>query len=112
MAQQQGADFLTPARAWAGDSLRRKLWACAIAKSTGRVADLIVLAREARAACSGSEETFGNLYRVAQYFDSVKAYNEAWEALDKAFPRARAEKIPQERQEEAKKLWRRVSRAK
>ncbi len=112
VAQRRGADFLTPARAWVGDSLRRKLWACEIAKSTGRVADLIVLAREARAACSGSEETFGNLYRVAQYFESVKAYNEAWEALDKAFPRARAEKIPKERQEEAKKLWRRVSRAK
>ncbi len=112
VAQRQDADFLTPARAWAGDSLRRKLWVCAIAQRTGRVADLIVLAREARAACSGSEATFGNLYRVAQYFEAASAFNEAWDALDKAFARAREEKVPKERQEEAKKLWRRVSRAK
>ena len=69
--QQEGADYLTPARAWAGDIFQRKMWICDIAQRTGRAADLVVLAREAQAACSGVNANFGNICRVAGFFKAA-----------------------------------------
>ena len=108
VARQQGADFLTPARAWAGASLQGKLRVCAIAQRAGRVADLVALAREARAACSGAEATYEHFYSIAQYFEAGAAFDEAREALDKAIPLADTPN----RKADVAAFWRRLPRAK
>ena len=84
LAQQTEADFITPARAWAGGIFKRKLWVCGIAQRNRRTADLVALARDARAACSGADATFGNFYAVAKYFKACASFDEAREALARA----------------------------
>ena len=88
VAKQAGADYLTPARAWAGGDFQRKMWICDVAQRTGRAADLVVLAREAQAACSGDRATFGNFCRVARYFKAGASFDEARKALEQAIPLA------------------------
>ena len=102
MAKQSGADYLTPARAWAGDVFQRKMWICDIAQRTGRAADLVVLAREAQAACLGDRATFGNFCRVARYFKAGASFDEARKALEQAIPLADTK----ERRDYLAALWR------
>ena len=102
VAKQSGADYLTPARAWAGDVFQRKMWICDIAQRTGRAADLVVLAREAQAACSGDCATFGNFCRVARYFKAGASFDEARKALEQAIPLADTK----ERRDYLSTLWR------
>ena len=102
LAQQPGADFLAPARAWAGDTVKRKLWVCAIAQRAGRTADLVALTRDARAACSGTDATFGHFCAVARHFKACSAFDEAREALTQAIPLADTP----ERKAEVAALWR------
>ena len=64
--------------------MKRKLWACGIAQRAGRAADLVALARDARAACSGADATFGNFYAVAKFFKACDSFDEAREALARA----------------------------
>lgn len=104
VARQLNSDFLTPARAWAGNSMQKKLGVCEIAKGAGRAADLVMLAREARAACTGKDATFGHLWRVVKYFEAGAALDEAREALDKAVPLADTPA----RKGEVAKAWRRL----
>ena len=102
LAQQPGADFLASARAWAGDTVKRKLWVCGIAQRAGRTADLVALARDARAACSGADATFGHFCAVARHFKASSAFDEAREALTQAIPLADTPK----RKAEVAALWR------
>ena len=102
VAKQSGADYLTPARAWAGDVFQRKMWICDIAQRTDRAADLVVLAREAQAACSGDRATFGNFCRVARYFKAGASFDEARKALEQAIPLADTK----ERRDYLAALWR------
>ncbi len=88
VAKQPEADFLTPARAWAGNVFQRKLWICAIAQRAGRAADLVALTRDLRAACTGSKATFGYFCRAALYFKAGSSFDEAREALTQAIPLA------------------------
>ena len=88
VAKQPEADFLTPARAWAGNVFQRKLWICAIAQRAGRAADLVALTRDLRAACTGSNATFGYFCRAALYFKAGSSFDEAREALTQAIPLA------------------------
>jgi hypothetical protein len=88
VAKQPEADFLTPARAWAGNVFQRKLWICAIAQRAGRTADLVALTRDLRAACTGSNATFGYFCRAALYFKAGSSFDEAREALTQAIPLA------------------------
>ena len=84
LAQQPEVDFITPARVWAGGIFKRKLWVCAIAQRNRRKADLVVLARDARAACTGADSTFGNFCAVAKFFKACGSFDEAREALTRA----------------------------
>ena len=102
LAQQPGSDFLASARAWAGDTVKRKLWVCGIAQRAGRTADLVALTRDARAACSGADATFGNFCAVARHFKASSAFDEAREALTQAIPLADTP----ERKAEVAALWR------
>ena len=102
LAQQPGADFLASARAWAGDTVKRKLWVCGIAQRAGRTADLVALTRDARAACSGTDATFGHFCAVARHFKASSAFDEAREALTQAIPLADTP----ERKAEVAALWR------
>lgn len=102
LAQRPEADFLAPARAWAGDGLQRKLWVCGIAQRAGRTADLVALARDARAACSGTDATFGHFCAVARHFKACSSFDEAREALTQAIPLADTPK----RKAEVAALWR------
>ena len=88
VAKQPEADFLTPARAWAGNVFQRKLWICAIAQRAGRAADLVALTRDLRAACTGSNATFGYFCRAALHFKAGSSFDEAREALTQAIPLA------------------------
>ena len=102
LAQQPGADFLASARAWAGDTVKRKLWVCCIAQRNRRKDALVALARDARAACSGADATFGHFCAVARYFKASSAFDEAREALTQAIPLADTP----ERKAEVAALWR------
>ena len=102
LAQQPGADFLASARTWAGDTVKRKLWVCGIAQRAGRTADLVALTRDARAACSGADATFGNFCAVARHFKASSAFDEAREALTQAIPLADTPK----RKADVAALWR------
>ncbi len=102
LAQRPEGDFLASARAWAGDGLQRKLWICGIAQRAGRTADLVALARDARAACSGADATFGHFCAVARHFKACSAFDEAREALTQAIPLADTP----ERKAEVAALWR------
>ena len=102
LAQQPEADFLASARAWAGNTLKRKLWACALAQRAGRMVDLVALARDARAACSGADATFGHFCAVARYFKACASFDEAREALTQAIPLADTQK----RRTEVAVFWR------
>ena len=102
VAKQAGADYLTPARAWAGDAFRRQMWICDIAQRTGRAADLVVLAREVQAACSGDNANFGNFCRVAGFFKAGASFDEARKALEQAIPLADTK----ERRDYLATLWR------
>ena len=84
LAQQPEVDFITPARVWAGGIFKRKLWVCAIAQRNRRKADLVALARDARAACTGADATFGNFCAVAKFFKACDSFDEAREALTQA----------------------------
>ena len=108
VARQLNADYLTPARAWAGDNFKRKLWVCAIAQRTGRAADLAALARDARAACTGADATFGHFCRVARHFEACASFDEAREALSQAIPLANTP----ERKTYVATLWRGLPPAK
>lgn len=102
LAQRPGADFLASARAWAGSTLKRKLWVCGIAQRAGRAADLVILARDARVACSDADATFGHFCAVARYFKASFSFDEAREALTQAIPLADTPK----RKAEVAALWR------
>ena len=102
LAQRPEADFLASARAWAGDTVKRKLWVCGIAQRAGRTADLVALTRDARAACSGTDATFGHFCAVARHFKACSAFDEAREALTQAIPLADTP----ERKAEVAALWR------
>ena len=102
LAQRPEADFLASARTWAGNTLKRKLWVCGIAQRAGRAADLVALARDARAACSGADATFGHFCAVARYFKACSSFDEAREALTQAIPLADTPK----RKAEVAALWR------
>ena len=104
VAQRLDSDFLTPARAWAGAALKRKLWVCDIAQRTGRVTDLVVLARDAQAACSGADATFGNYCRVARHFEAGLSFDEMRKVLEQAIPLADTP----ERKAYVATLWRRL----
>ena len=84
LAQKPEADYVAPARAWAGNIFKRKLWVCRIAQRNRRTADLVALTRDARAACSGTDATFGNFYAIAECFKACNSFDEAREALKQA----------------------------
>ena len=85
LAKQSKADYVASARAWAGNIFERKLWVCAIAQKNNLPQnDLAALARDARAACSGADATFGHFYAIAKYFKACGSFNDAREALTQA----------------------------
>ena len=84
LAQQPEADYIASARAWAGNNFMHKRDVCAIALRNRRMADLVALTRDARAACSGADATFGNFYAIAEYFKASGSFDEAREALKQA----------------------------
>ena len=85
LAKQSKAGYVASARAWAGSVFKRKLWVCAIAqKNNLPKKDLVALARDARAACSGADATFGHFYAIATYFKAGGSFDEAREALAQA----------------------------
>lgn len=84
LAQQPEADYVASARAWAGDNFMHRRDVCDIALRNRRMADLVALTRDARAACSGADATFGNFYAIAVYFKACGSFDEAREALKQA----------------------------
>lgn len=84
LAQQPEADYVAPARAWASNNFMHKRDVCDIALRNRRMADLVALTRDARAACSGADATFENFYAIAEYFKVCGSFDEAREALKQA----------------------------
>ena len=84
LAQQPEADYVAPARAWASNNFMHKRDVCDIALRNRRMADLVALTRDARAACSGTDATFENFYAIAEYFKACGSFDEAREALKQA----------------------------
>lgn len=84
LAQQPEADYVAPARVWAGNNFMHKRDVCDIALRNRRMADLVALTRDARTACSGADATFGNFYAIAEYFKACGSFDEAREALKQA----------------------------